>query len=365
MATANEELISAFESQAELSIDLITAAHEESPPGVENVTERIRIIRIASPRKSIHHATVSNLAHFLFASFREANRRIKKKNGYDLIFAWAGIPAGCTAWILKKRWNIPYVVRTSGPELPGFEARYTALGWIVSPILRSVFSRAGAVVCKSQREIELIRRISSDISVTVIPNAAPAHLWKRLPDEESRNSFPTILCVGRIIERKGQRLLLHALRQLQNQSIRVRFAGTGDDENFCKELTSELALTNQVTFLGYVSRESLIQEYRTADLMVLPSENEGMSFAILEAMASGLPIVATKGRGSEELVRSGENGFLVDWQDVSSLSSAIIRIVEDKESCRKMGHRSREIAMEFSWTAISEKYIELMKSLIK
>ena len=96
--------------------------------------------------------------------------------------------------------------------------------------------------------------------------------------------------------------------------------------------------------------------YRDADLFVLPSQNEGMSVALLEAMASGLPVIVTPTGGTEELVDG--NGRVVPWNDPAALADALAHLAADPEARARMGRRSREIALKFSWTAVAKAYLE-------
>ena len=118
-------------------------------------------------------------------------------------------------------------------------------------------------------------------------------------------------------------------------------------------------LGDAVTFTGFVSREEMPEIYRDAVIFVLPSESEGMSIALLEAMAAGLPVVHTRTGGAEELVREGTNGYTIDWADVEGLSRVLARLVADPSARARMGSESRKIASRFSWREIAEQYRSL------
>jgi glycosyltransferase involved in cell wall biosynthesis len=104
--------------------------------------------------------------------------------------------------------------------------------------------------------------------------------------------------------------------------------------------------------------------YRQADIFVLPSQNEGMSIALLEAMASGLPVVVTDTGGTAELVREGVNGHVVSWADVPTLAGVLARLVHDREIRLRMGRESRRIAKRFSWSAVTREYVELCQRIV-
>jgi glycosyltransferase involved in cell wall biosynthesis len=103
--------------------------------------------------------------------------------------------------------------------------------------------------------------------------------------------------------------------------------------------------------------------YAAAHVFVLPSFNEGMSMAALEAMGAGLPLLLTHTGGTEELVEEGVNGFTHDWGDVETLVNQIRQLAQDRGLARRMGEASRLRAARFSWEGIAERYMGLFTKL--
>jgi glycosyltransferase involved in cell wall biosynthesis len=126
-----------------------------------------------------------------------------------------------------------------------------------------------------------------------------------------------------------------------------------------------LGISEMVAFLGYVRRERMPQVYHDADIFVLPSQQEGMSIALLEAMASGLPVIVTPTGGTEELVTKGVNGDIVPWADVAALALALKRLVEDEGARVRMGAESRRRAIRFGWPALAARYLELCDQVVR
>lgn len=171
-----------------------------------------------------------------------------------------------------------------------------------------------------------------------------------------------ILTVGRLIERKGHRYLLHAgarLRERGYESFQLTFTGTGDSYDDLKLLCRELDLEDYVHFAGYVTREEVIACYENADVFALPSFNEGMSIALLEAVAAGLPVVVTDTGGTAEVVRG--NGIVVPWADAPALADALARLIDSPRLREEMGSRSEGLAREFSWEEVSMQYLAVCK----
>ena len=139
--------------------------------------------------------------------------------------------------------------------------------------------------------------------------------------------------------------------------------GTGDALDIYQEAVKKADLIDNVKFHGYVHHRKISDYYQRADVFILPSYNEGMSVATLEAMAAGLPIIVTKTGGSSELVVDGVNGYLFDWGDIDRLEKVLVDLVGNRVSLGRMGAASKARASQFSWTRAADQYIDLFEKL--
>ncbi len=139
--------------------------------------------------------------------------------------------------------------------------------------------------------------------------------------------------------------------------FRVLLVGSGDNEDQLRDQCQRLDLQDVVSFAGVVGSDEVPQQLAAADVFVLPSYNEGMSVALLEALAAALPAVVTETGGTAELIR--DNGMIVPWADPVALADALERFLLESELCREMGKRSLEIAKGFSWKATARAYLDL------
>ncbi|MCS7289825.1 MAG: glycosyltransferase family 4 protein, partial [Roseiflexus sp.] len=124
-----------------------------------------------------------------------------------------------------------------------------------------------------------------------------------------------------------------------------------------------LEVADLVTFAGYVPREQIAEHYANADVFALPSYNEGMSVATLEAMAAGLPLVVTRTGGTAELVQEGENGLTFAWGDVATLTQHLAYLAVNRDHLRRMGAASRRRAERMSWEAVARRYLDIFEQL--
>ena len=268
------------------------------------------------------------------------------------------------ALLLWRLFKLRYLVRVCGPDIPGFERRYRAIYTVLCPLIRAVWRGAERVVAKSDVELDMIRMLDDKVNVSLIHNGVNLSTFK--PGDAILDSGPLrLLCVGRLIARKGQHHLIDVVKRLTDEGIDVTLdlVGTGDAKAENQAQVETLGLKDRVRFLGYVPREEIARYYAAAHVFVLPSYNEGMSVALLEAMASGLPVIVTPTGGTAELVDPGVNGFIFDWADVNSLTHHLRHLALDRSIIRRMGVASQTRAASFTWGAAAERYLDMFKQI--
>jgi phosphatidyl-myo-inositol dimannoside synthase len=360
--TVNQAMLEHFARVPGLDIDVVTSALGKSFEE-QLFAEKIRLYKVPVRNRDIHHSSNRELAEYFVRGWQLALKLQRQKN-YDLCFAWSAVPAGAIALALRRLTRLRYIVRVCGPDIPGFELRYQTIHRLLSPLIRRIWRGAETIIAKSAREIEMIRAADPKLSCLLIPNGVDVSVFK--PSQSNPEEGPLrILCVGRLIERKGQHHLIDAVKRLADQGIDVELdlVGTGDARSVNEAQAARLGLRNRVSFSGYVSREEIARHYAAADVFVLPSYNEGMSVALLEAMASGLAVVVTPTGGTSELVEPDVNGLVFDWADVDRLVSHLRRLAQDRSLVRRMGQAARQRASDFSWDSAAQRYVEIIREL--
>ncbi|MGE0821065.1 MAG: glycosyltransferase family 4 protein [Candidatus Binatia bacterium] len=360
--TVNLMLLRQFASVHNLTIDLITSARGRYAEE-ERFAAGIRLFKVPVNNRNIHHSTARELLMYAFRAFPLAFN-LHRNCRYDLCFAWSAVPAGLVAFLLRAFTRCSYIVRVCGPDIPGFERRYRLLYPMLSPVVRMIWRASKVVVAKCEGEANMIRAVDSTVPLSIIANGVDIALFSpALLDEESGPL--RILCVGRLIERKGQGHLIEAVKRLVEAGVDVilTLVGTGDALSLYQSRACSLGIADRVRFVGYVPREEIPMYYAAAHVFVLPSYNEGMSVATLEAMAAGLPLVITRTGGSAELVEEGVNGFTFAWSDFDTLTMYLQRLASDHAMIRRMGAASRKRAAQFAWESIAVQYLNLFGAM--
>jgi len=170
---------------------------------------------------------------------------------------------------------------------------------------------------------------------------------------------PIILFVGRVDDpRKGLDLLLRALKKVLERVGAVLLVVGKGDQTEVRKLANSLGISRNVIFAGFVDGATLKKCYALCDMYVCPSRLEGFGLTVLEAMAAGKPVIATKAGAVSELVKNGENGILVELNDIDGISNTICTFLQDKRLMKNAGGRNTNYVKEkFSWEK-SAKEIE-------
>jgi phosphatidyl-myo-inositol dimannoside synthase len=360
--TVNRELLFHFAKASDLEIDLITSGNG-SALELEQFSAKIKICKVRVGCQNIHHASNRELVAYAYRAFCEA-LSTHRKHPYDFCFAWSAVPAGIIALALRRICGLRYMVRVSGPDIPGFENRYKWIYPIITPFIRAVWTGAEIIVAKCEKEKEMIQSIHSRMRTLIIPNGVDLGAFASSAFSEEQNPF-RIICVGRLIERKGQKYLIEAIKRLDDYGERIilNLIGTGDALSSYKNLARDFGIEHLVRFHGYIPHEKIAAYYAASDVFVLPSYNEGMSVASLEAMAAGLPIIATKTGGTDELIGEGVNGFIFEWGDIESLTKHLRHLISDRDLTHRMGLASRARAARFSWEMPAKTYLDLFEAI--
>lgn len=314
----------------------------------------------------LHPVTVLPIPRLTFGEYfsysLNAARHLRKID-LDLIHGQSMYSFGCA---LKKKF--PLVVTAQGPQIVEFK---TILG--SKATLNHIVTDAASVFMEaySSRKADRIIVDSEDSKQTVVEKYGADESKVRVILKEGVNcdqfgpsscESNIILFVGRLHERKGLDLLLPIFKKvLEEEEALLRIVGSGEKEKALKLQAERLSLQKNVEFLGYLPDSEMQKQYSEASIFVSPSRYEGFGIVLLEALASGLPLVATKTGISSKVVEEGKNGFLVDYEN---MGEAILKLLRDKDLRVRMGDSSRKMAQDYTWSSAAKRMIAIYEELI-
>ena len=267
-------------------------------------------------------------------------RRVKP----DLVHTHCSVP-GIVGRLAARLAGVPVVMHT----VPGFACHDGSRGPGVAAAIaveRFVGRHTDVMLSQNHEDIEraIRHRIVPERRLEWVGNGIALENFLAAPPREQAARPVVITCVARMEPVKNHALLLEAAAKLQASGRRFELwlVGGGEGRARCERLVADLGLSDVVRFLGY--RDDIPVLLARSDIGVLTSLKEGIPRAAVEAMASGLPMVATRVTGTREVVRDGDTGFLVDVDDADGLAKSLARLVDDPALRARMGARGREVA---------------------
>ena len=285
--------------------------------------------------------------------------RIKKPAVIHLHLAQAYVPE--MVWFAAKIRNIPYVVHYHLDVEPSGKLGFLFVLWKrwVQPI---IMRGASHVITLSPEQSTIVQTrygIHKD-RVTFINNGVGRAFLEIGKDRKGFNDPLRLLFVGRLSIQKRPERLIEAVAAMKNLNVMLTIVGDGEDRAKLETLTTELRVSN-VTFLGSLFGDELLQAYRNADIFVLPSDREGMPLALLEAMAAGLPIVASDVLGITELIEGV--GVLVPCPSPETFTKAITELVNNPEKLQQLSRLSHRKAQRYAWQEAVGRIEEVYETL--
>ncbi len=329
----------------------------------EQVCDGVRVLRGPTRRQHADRSVAFEQVLFILgASFRSL--QLMRHFKPDATLAFFGLPSGAAAWLLKAVVGIPYVVSLRGGDVPGFRPYdFWLYHKIAVPALHPIWRMASAVVTNSRGLYDLAKAFDSQVEIAIIPNGVDSDEFR--PSARDWSS-PRLLSVGRVVYQKGYDVAVRALAGLKDLPWEWTIAGDGPLLPVLQRMLQEYGIQDRVHFPGWESIEQVKLEYARANLFVHPSRHEGMPNAVLEAMASELPVLATRIAGNEDLVSAGLTGLLVPVEDADALRQSLRLLITDLPRCREMALAGRrKIEKSFGWQSVAEQYEAILAKAIE
>jgi glycosyltransferase involved in cell wall biosynthesis len=257
-------------------------------------------------------------------------------------------------WLYSMLTRRPYIVHFHGDIGPSGGIG-SILFRLYKPVVLGLVLRGAqnvVVLTESDRETVAAKFGLHHDRITIVRNGVDEGF--SYCGQRSIHASPRLLFVGRLAAQKNLTLLLSALDGI-SERFQTTLVGCGELEAQLTARAEELHLHN-IRFHGVAQGAELVDLYREADVFVLPSLVEGMPLVLLEAMAMGLPVVATDVPGTRDLVTHGLNGLLVPLNDPAAMRQALISVVDSVEAYQRMSEAARSRSDTYSWSAVSADF---------
>ena len=355
-------------------VDVYTRYHDPKDPQIVRIGERARVIHInAGPFAYIKEDLPNHLPEFVWGLLSYAE---SKGLTYDMVHSHYWL-SGRIGNVLARHWSVPHV--TSFHTLA--EIKRGARAGEREPETRVVGERkilasADRTVAFSEHEREAIVRLYSaqKHKIDVIPCGVDVGMFRPMNRSRAKKKLglegsKVVLYVGRIEPIKGVDILLGAVAQLEHRdSVKTLIVGGepgGDAEiGRLEAMSRELGISSQVSFLGRVEQKELPVYYNAADVCVVPSYYESFGLVALEAMACGVPVVASRVGGLSSVVKGGVTGYLIPWRCPEPFADCLDVLLNNPSMRKSMGEASRDLALTMEWSAVADRLMDLYDSLL-
>lgn len=265
--------------------------------------------------------------------------RKQRKKGLRVIYTAHGFHFYTGA--PKKNWMIFYPIEK-------WLSKYTD---VLITICKEDYGRARK--CMNAKKIVYIPGIGVDVAKI---GAMPKYEEKR-QEIGIANDDKLLLSIGELNKNKNHEVILQAMARLKREDVHLAICGKGELEQDLKQLAKKLGIEKQVHLLGF--RTDAKQWLTVADIFVFPSFREGLPVSLMEAMAAGLSVVATKIRGTTDLIVPGKGGYLHGATQVEQIAGSIGRLLDDDRTREDMGKYNKMVIRGFSTIKVQE----IMKSI--
>lgn len=343
-------------------VTVLTGSYRDLPREANEAGITVR--RILCLRRNADRSNVLEMLSFTLSSLF-ALSAVRDRYRPEGLIAFFSLPSGPVGAAANFFFHLPYVVSLRGGDVPGLSPEVSWIHKLLRPLRRLILKNAVAVVANSDG----LRKVSEAIDpvpVQVIPNGVDVDFFRASPESwaSARERF-RILFVGRFQAQKNLKFLLDQLAMLRDQrpgKFEIHLVGDGPLRSELKTQAENLRLADDIVWHGWLQREELSKICRACHCFVNPSLYEGMPNAVLEAMASAKPVVASRVPGNDAVVQHGTTGFLFPLDQPASLRESLQALIDDPARAEEMGRRGREwVTRDFSWERVAAAYVGLFE----
>ena len=347
-------------------VHVVTSQFANLP--ADETIDGFQVHRVPVLRKSADVCQVYEMLTYTISASMHCLRMVKDFDPH-VVQVFFGIPSGPIAYLLKKVYGYPYVLFLGGRDVPRKNPDppyYRLFYGLLTPAIKTIWRNASTVVSCSDGLRELALKTDPSVEISVIPDGIDLNKFAFI-ERKAEKKMVKVLTIGRLIPRKGFQFLIKAIPEIAqnvNHDFELKVVGDGPMKAQLVSLAKKLEVDHKIDFVGSAPYDELVRHYNDADLFVLPSLAEGMPLVILEAMATGLPVIASKVQGIEDLVQPDTNGYLVEPRNTKQLAKRITKLINEGKIRIQMGHKSLDRVRKYSWENIAQAYLKIFERIV-
>jgi len=336
----------------------------------EETKGQLKIIRLRAKRRFLHASSIHEKLSWLFLA-KQFLVSYCQNNPFDACLAHFTIPGGSVARILKKKFNIPYIIVSHGHDIPWFFPKQMFFYHLLLyfNIKKIMDSADGIVVLNEHLKDNAIAFLTSKNKdkVTVIPNGCDTSLFE--PDNEKKSEMFKIIFTGRLVAQKDPLTFLKALVVFNKivKNYNVEIIGDGILKDKMLRFVKNNHLGDKIIFRGWLNQQEMLSAYQSAHVHVMTSRIEAMSMSALESLSTGTFLISTDAGSNAQLIELKANGLIVSKHNTNKLSEAI-GWYYDEMFANKYNVPDEVLCKfrnNFDWKNIINRYNRLLENIRK
>ena len=369
--------VSAALARAGLYVDVFTRRTDPCSPEVETVTDGVRLIHVAAgPAERVEKEEMDGFADE-FASGVLAFAASQRAR-YDVVHShyWLSAAAGRR---LARSWDVPHVAMfhtLADVKLGAGYSEYEPDARVQAE--RTLVHDVDRVVVATEHELHLLGELYGVPArrVAVIPPGVDRERFRPRDRAAARSELGIdgaahiLLAAGRIERPKGLDVLIQALGEMTlRDGVQLLIIG-GDERSQAEvarltRVAEDAGVSDLVRFVGSVTHEQIGTYYNAADVVVMPSRYESFGLVAAEAMASGVPVVASRVGGLASTVADGRTGYLIPWRDPDLFAEKLDLLLDDEALRERLGASAAEAMRVYDWRSVAAQLVDLYTHLVR
>ncbi len=336
------------------NFDLITAKLDKRLPS-EEIINGLKIYRVGKGRLSKYF--------FPWLAFKKA-KELHRKNNYQIVWGIMAFWAGWAALKFKERFSkVKYLLTLQSGDSDNFVKKRT---WFWHWRYKKIYQKADHIQVISNWLRERAKKFGYQGEISLVPNGTSLKC-KEIKKLRRNKNRKIILTISRLVEKNGLEDLIKAMKLINYPPVRLLIIGSGPLRKSLENLVKKLNLESKVEFLGKISHKKIWDYYSQADVFVRPSLSEGFGNVFIEAMAAGVPVVATPVGGIPDFLKDKETGWFCKVKNPQSIAETVKYILDNKnqkEVRRVAVNAEKMIEKGYTWDIVAKKMKNIFLDLL-
>jgi len=324
----------------DIHFDMVTLQFDKKSPKIEKIGN-VNVYRIGCPK-----------LFFPIVAFLKA-QKLNKKNSYNLIWSIMAAYAGFAALFFKLTHpKIPYLLTLQEGDPIEYIKKKVRL---VYPLFSRIFTKADYIQAISNYLANWAREMKAKCPIEVVPNGVDLKKFKSKISNLKNKEEKILITSSRLVKKNAVDDVIKSLPYLP-KNVKFWILGDGLEKKNYALLVTRYSLQNRVKFLGFVGHSEMMKYFEKADIFIRPSLSEGLGNAFLEAMATGLPVIATPVGGIPDFLKDRETGLFCETNNPKSIAEKVGLLLEDEKLKNKIIANAKEMVLKnYDWNLIAPK----------